>query len=90
MTAPIYWTREEREAADRKHHGTGWRSASREEWDRILATVDALEKALMDVSRVLEPTDPSAFSATDERRRIASAQVLIACALVPLTGEVRK
>ena len=40
-------------------------------------------ETLRAVARVLTPTDPSAFSAEDERRRIGVALVLIAQALDP-------
>jgi hypothetical protein len=44
-------------------------------------------EALENAARVLTPTDPSAFSAEDERRRIGTAQVLIARAIAAATEE---
>jgi hypothetical protein len=47
----------------------------------LLTAAPLLVGALQDASRVLAPTDPSKFSAKDERRRIATAQTVISAAL---------
>lgn len=46
-----------------------------------------LEAQLAAASRALTPTDPSSFSAEDERRRIATAQTLLAPALARRQAE---